>query len=406
LLVARAGVARAEPLRPVVGKLGWQIDLDAFVQVDAVPYAAASLDEVSPSTGAPLNQQTISVRRGLFRAIAKKDDFRVLLEVDASTASGSPNATVFEAMLGWSPSERVDLEAGLMLIPFGAATPINARYRDFMEQPTFLRAFFPGDRDTGASASGAYGALRWSIAAMNGAPTKDAQWKGADPSSSYDAIGRIGGEIALPSLGGRPRFVAGVSALSGAALHAGTPPTKDRLVWVDENMDGIVQPTELQVIPGQPGTPSQTFHHAALGADASASWCLQWAGEGRAFFEAAIATNLDRAVYYADPITTARDLRELGYMLGVVQHVTRHALVGARYDFYDADRDATAPLGTTLVGVHRQFSTLALLAAGMRGTLRLSVEYDLARNPLGLSTNGVPVTRADDRLIVRAQGEF
>lgn len=371
-----------------------------------MPYAAASLDDISPSTGASLNQQTISIRRGLFRAIAKKDDFRMLLELDASTASGSANATVFEAILGWKPSERIDLEAGLMLIPFGDATPTNARYRDFMEQPTFLRAFFPGDRDTGASASGAYGALRWSVAAMNGAPAKDAQWKGADPLSSYDAIARVGGELALPSLAGRPQFVGGFSALSGASLHAGTPPTKDQLVWVDENMDGIVQPTELQTIPGQPGTPSQTFHHAALGVDASASWCLQWAGEGRAFFEGAIATNLDRAVYYADPIATARDLRELGFMLGVVQHVTRHALVGARYDFYDADRDATAQLGTTLVGVHRQFSTLALLAAALHGPARLSIEYDFAKNPLGLSTSGVPITRSDDRLIVRAQGEF
>ena len=371
-----------------------------------MPYAAASLDEVSPSTGAPLNEQTFTIRRGLVRAIGRKDDFRVLLELDASTFGGTPHAAVNEASVGWQHGRLVDVQVGLMDIPFGVETPTNARYRVFSEQPTFLRAFFPGDRDTGALAKGAYGALRWSISAMNGAPVGDAQWHGRDPASSFDVIARVGGELAFPHVGGRPRFTLGVSALAGDSLHAGTPPTKDRLVWVDENMDGIVQPTELQVIPGSPGTPSQTFHHAAVGADASASWCLDWAGAGTVFFEGAFATNLDRAVYYADPIATARDLRELGYMLGVVQHVTSHALVGARYDYYDADRDAIAQLGTSIVGVHRQFSTLALLAAALHGTVRLSVEYDIARNPLGISDGGIPITRKDDRLIVRAQGEF
>ncbi|MGE5180732.1 MAG: hypothetical protein ACM31C_01655, partial [Acidobacteriota bacterium] len=337
-MLALASTAAAEPLRPLVSRLGWQVDADGFLQVDGVPWAEASQDELAPS-GDPLNTETITVRRGLFRAIATKDDVRALIELNISTFGGAPNASINEVHLGWRPlGELLVLQAGIFDIPFGYATPTNPRYRDFMEQPAFLRAFFPGDRDGGALAKGGYGLLRWSIAAMNGAPTRDAQWKGKDPSSSYDFMARVGGELALPHEWGRPHLEFGVSALSGNDLHPGVPPTKDHIVWVDENMDGIVQPTELQDVPGTPGEPSQKFHHAALGADARVDWCLQWAGAGHAFFEGAIATNLDRGLYYADPVANARDLRELGVMVGAIQHVSRHGFVGVRYDRYDADR--------------------------------------------------------------------
>jgi len=394
-----------QPIKPAIDRTGWQIDLDTFFQIDSIPWSQISQDEISPS-GAPLNTTTMTVRRGFFRVMGHDGDYHTLLELNANTVGGTPSAQLLEAIGGWSPSQLVDVQAGLMLIPFGVAVPLNARYRIFLEQPTFLQAFFPGDNDAGAQVHGAYGLLRYSIAAMNGAPVKDAQWTGKDPSSSYDFVARIGGDIAMPSLPGHPHVTFGISALEGGDLHPGTPPTKDQLTWVDENGDGIVQPTEIQVIPGSPGEPSQPFKHRALGADARVEWCLRGAGQGEAFFEGAIATNLDRGVYYADPIATDRDLRELGWMLGVVQHVGPHAFAGVRYDTYDADRDATSQLGVNLVGTHRIYSTWAFLAAAQHGTARLTLEYDRVRDPLGLSDTGVPTTRADDRVTIRVQAEF
>ncbi len=405
MIVALAGDVRGEPLKPATTRLGWQVDLDGLLQVDDVAWAEASQDQIAPS-GDPLNQETLSIRRGLFRAIARKDDFRVLLELNGSTYGGTPNATINEASVAWAPSELLTAQAGLVDVPFGVETYTNPRDRTFLELPTFLRAYFPGGRDAGLLAKGGYGYARWLVAAMNGAPTSDGQWKGKDPTSSYDFMARVGADVAVPTMYGRPRFTAGVSALSGSALHPGTPPTKDQIVWVDENGDGIIQPPELQVIPGSPGEPSQKFHHDALGADAKVEWCLQWAGAGQAFFEGSIATNLDRGIYYADPVATSRDVRELGFMVGAIQHLTHNALVGVRYDRYDADRDAMAQLGTTLVGTHRVFSTWAFLAAAIYGTARLSFEYDHAQNPLGRADNGMPATIGDDRFVVRAQAEF
>ncbi len=401
-----AGTAAADPLKPATSHSGWQYDLDSFLQVDAVPYAQASQDEISP-TGDILNKDTISIRRGLVRVTGKKDDFRALIEVNGSTFGGTASALINEAHVDWVPSEiDVNVQVGLIDIPFGAETPINARYRTFAEQPAFLQAFFPGDRDGGLVARGGYGLLRWTLAADNGAPQRDAQWKGKDPTGSYELIARVGGELALPHEWGRPHITAGISALSGEGLHPGIPPTKDQLTWVDENMDGIVQPTEIQVIPGSPGEPSQKFKRNALGVDAKVEWCLQWAGAGNAFFEGAIATNLDRGVYYADPVATSRDVRELGFMAGAVQHLTKAGFVGVRYDRYDADRDATSQLGTALVGTHRVFSTWAFLVAAERGGARLLFEYDHVQNPLGRATNGAPTTIQDDRAVLRAQVLF
>jgi len=76
-------------------------------------------------------------------------------------------------------------------------------------------------------------------------------------------------------------------------------------------MDGLVQPTEIQVIPGHRASrrsvPSLRDRRGC-----ARQLVLQWAGAGEAFFEGAIATNLDRGVYYADPVASSRDLRELG----------------------------------------------------------------------------------------------
>jgi hypothetical protein len=396
--------AAAEPLRPVTTHLGWNVDVDGFVEVDAIPWDQHSQDQLNPATGAPLNDEGIALRRGFLRFTATKDAYFAELEFDGNTVAG-PVARIITSQVGWSlpDSQALTIAGGLMLIPFGAAVPLNARYRTFMEQPTFLRALFPGDDDAGVRASGSFGIVRYSLAVMNGAPIADAQWKGLDPSSSYDVMGRLGTELALPHRG---RFVAGVSALDGSGLHPGQLPTKDQIVWIDTNQDGIVQLSELNVIPGQPGEPSVSFHRDAIDVDAALHWCLRDLGHGVAQLEGAIATNLDRGVIYADPINASRNLRELGFSADVVQDLGPHAQAGVRYDYYDGDRDANEVAGTTVVQTRQIFQTWGFMAAARWDTARLSIEYDRVRNPLGRADNGLPATEQADRLTIRGQVEF
>jgi hypothetical protein len=385
---------------------GWQVDLTGYVQVDSIAWSQASQDELDPATGKPLDEQRFVIPRGRLRAEARKDALSGALEFDGNTID-TATARILSAQVGWRYPDKgaplVALTAGLFKIPFGVEVPASERDKAFLEAPAFARALFPGSYDAGVMVQGSYGLARWSIAMMNGSPVGDAQWKGRDPTSSYDVVGRVGAVVAGP----RKLLVeAGVSALAGTGLHAGTPPTKDQIQWVDENGDGIVQITEIHNIPGSPGEPSQTYSRNALGVDAQVHWCFCVIGNGTAFFEGVLAQNLDRGLVYADPIATSRDLRHLGFAIGFVQELGTYALVGARYDRYDADRDASQQAGVMLVGVDKVFSTLSVMATGHWHDARLLVQYDRQRNPFGRADDGTPTTRAADRVTVRAQVGF
>lgn len=373
-----------------------------------MPWSEDSLDELDPATGEPLNHERFLIRRGRVRVDARRDAVFGAVELDGNTIDGA-TARILGAQVGWQYPATPDGEplvavaAGLFKIPFGAEVPASERDKPFLEPPAFARALFPGNYDAGAMARGGYGVARWSVAVMNGAPVGDAQWHGADPVASYDLVGRIGAAIDGPR---ELRLEAGVSAITGKGLHAGTPPTKDEVQWVDDNMNGLVDGSELQIVPGTPGTPSETFSRNALGADVTVRWCVCAIGTGAAYAEAALATNLDRGVIYADPVASSRDLRQLGFAIGVVQHVGPYAEVGVRYDRYDADRDASEREGVQLVGIGKVFSTLSVMATGTWRDARVVVQYDHERNPFGRGDDGMPATREADRLTVRAQVGF
>jgi hypothetical protein len=385
---------------------GWQVDLTGYLQADWIAASDDSVDQLDPS-GQPLNEQRFLIRRGRVRVEARRDALSGAIELDGNTINGA-TARLLSAQAGWRLAADhgpplVALTAGLFKTPFGAEVPASERDKPFLEPPAFARALFPGNYDAGMMAQGAYGIARWSIAVVNGSPVGDTQWKGKDPSSSYDIVGRIGADVEGPS---KLRLEAGVSGITGNGLHPGTPAVKEGLQWVDENQDGRVDLTELQVVPGTVGTPSRAFDRAAIGADLQIHWCICAIGNGAAFGEVVMATNLDRGIVYADPIALARDVREVGFAVGVVQNLGVHAQAGVRYDRYDADKDASQRLGVDLIGVHEVFSTLSIMAAGSWHDARMTVQYDHERNPLGRGDDGMPLTRADDRVTFRAQVGF
>src|SRR5262249_46456662 len=219
-------------LRPTVSRLGWTIDFTGYVQADWVMFSQASQNELDPSTNEPLNEEHFGIPRASLRADAHSGPFVGEFELEGFTTRATlPRQTQVEgvridtAWISWHHRDLVEVVGGLFRAPFGAQTPTSPRDRPFLELPTASRALFPGGIDAGLMARGAWGFARWSVAAMNGAPVGDAQWKGRDPISSYDFVLRVGADVPLPYRG---RVVAGVSALAGAGLHPGTPPTKDQ----------------------------------------------------------------------------------------------------------------------------------------------------------------------------------
>ncbi len=396
----------------------WTHDLTGWIQFDSIAWSERSVDELDPEAdGDLLNEERFLVRRGRIRWSAQNGPIHGAFELDGNTIDG-PAARILAASVGyaWTPRGMepardgdghalplLAVTAGLFRTPFGMEVPMAERVKPFLEPPTFARALFPGNYDGGAMVAGAWSAVRWAVGLVNGAPFGDAQWLGRDPSSSYDVVGRVGAAIQGPR---RFRIEAGVSGITGSGFSAGSPATKDEIEWVDDNGDGIVGPSEVRVVPGSPGIPSETFDRDALGADVQAHWCLCVLGEGWAFVEAVLATNLDRGVVYADPIKVARDLRHSGFAIGIVQDLSKYARVGVRYDRYDGDRDASEQQGVNLVGVDKTFTTLSLMATARYGDARFLVQYDRERNPYGRGDDGEPTSLAADRLTLRAQVGF
>lgn len=410
LVVAPAAVsAQTQSSSPEAGRTKPTYQLSGYLQVDLTLSNQLSQNELSPSTGAPLNQERFLLRRGHLRVEAERGLLASAVELDANTVNG-PQLRPVNAELSLRTPGKPDpampsaiLSAGLIRIPFGFEVQEADSVRPFLERSTFARALFPGQYDLGAKLTAKYRFMELRLAVMNGSPVGDHSFPAMAPTHHKDLVGRLGTEAAVTS---RIKLGVGVSANSGTGLHPGSPTTKDQLVWRDDNGDGIVQATEVQVVAGSSASPSQLFHRFAVGADARLTFRLAPNGDLALRGEWVRASNLDRAIEPADPIGTGYDLREQGWSLGATQELTRWALVGARCDHYSPDEDASVEQGARLVPRNRAYSTLALLMMIRYESARLSLEYDRNRNHLGRGVDGAPQNLKSDALVLRAQAVF
>lgn len=385
------------------------VRVSGYVQLDWIVHNQASQNEVDYSTGLPLNQDRFTLRRGHLRVDAERGLLSGALEIDANTTNGAQVRPIdAEVTLRSSTSENPNLPhlavtAGLMKIPFGFEVPELDYVRPFLERSTVMRALFPGEFDLGARIHTRYRFAELTVAVMNGHPIGDRVFPALDPNRTKEIVGRLGtrAEIAPGVI-----LELGVSADTGNGFHEGTPTTKDQLVWRDENGDGIVQATEIQVIPGSSATPSQQFHRFAIGGDARLS--IRFAPHAELAIRAEIvqASNLDRGIAPADPVSVGRDLREVGGYIGATQEVTAWGLLGIRYDRYNPDEDSSEQLAAAVVPRDQSYSTLALLAMLRYDDARLALEYDINRNQLGRDATGTPTNLASNALTVRAQVRF
>jgi hypothetical protein len=383
--------------------------VSGYVQVDWVIHDQTSQDEIDYSTGLPINQDRFTLRRGHVRLDAQRGPLAAVLEIDANTVNGLQVRPIdAEVLFRWPPPSETDrpvivASMGLMKIPFGFEVPELDNVRPFLERSTVMRALFPGEFDLGARLGGGYRAFDWAIAVMNGNPIGDKEFPALAPGKTKELVGRIGAHVEpLPGV----RFDAGISGDTGLGFHEGTPTTKDVLVWHDDNGDGIVQATEIGVIPGSSATPSQQFQRFAVGADARLAIRVPLLGDLAIRAEVVRGKNLDRGIEYADPIGAGHDLREVGWYAGVTQELTRWGVVGVRYDQYDPDEDASEQSAANVVPVDRTYRTLALMGMLRYESGRLVLEYDHNGNALGRDANGSPTTLRDDVLTLRGQVTF
>jgi hypothetical protein len=360
-----------------------------------------SEDQLDPS-GMALNQDRFVIRRARLRLTGEWNLGSLLLEVDGNTVRGiSASIRRAEASLVWRNADRMrpplaQLSAGLIDMPFGSEMRQGQEELLFMERSTGSMSLFPGLQDTGVRLSGALGVFRYAAAVVNGTPVDDRTGgTSVDPTRAPDLLGRLGIEAhPTESLG----IIGGVSWLSGTGFSAGSIATKNRTEWRDLNENGIVDMAsgELVASPGTAARPSSTFGRWALNADLEAR--LAWSGGvSHLYAEATMASNLDRALVVADPITTGRDARELAWSAGLLHDVASLGFVGLRYDAYFPDLDALDARRGRLLVTDLSVHTIApLLGWRISEKARLTLQYNLVRDHWGRNLSGVPDDLAND----------
>jgi hypothetical protein len=293
----------------------------------------------------------------------------------------------------------VQVAVGLTDIPFGRELIEPSQDRAFMERSTASLALFPGEPDIGARAWGAYRQFRYAIAVLAGEPINERSGANrADPNAAKDVVGRFGVDTApAPWL----TVAGGVSFVVGRGFHPGRDATKDTLQWRDLNENGAVELGELFSVPGAAAVPSENFDRWALGADLAVG-IRSRLGWTRVAAEVAVASNLDRGLFVADPIVAGGDVRHLGAYALVTQELGPRAFAGARVDYYDPNLDAFDARAGMLLPRDETITTLSALAgARLPRNVRLSVQLDLVVDSLARDGQGVPADLANNRVTAR-----
>jgi hypothetical protein len=415
-----APVAPAPVAPPVAPVTSPDLAISGYVHADWAVFRESSQNEVNPSTGEPLNEDRFLIRRARLRLESDQGLVHGVFVLDANTVRGPqvrpwnleaslkwPTTTAYRgpAAIAQSTSDEpfVIVSAGLLITPFGFEVPELENQRPFLERSTMAGELVPQSYDLGVRVLGGYRFVNYALGIMNGDPIGESTFPGRDPNKSKDLVFRVG---AVAEVTSGLRFDAGFSGLTGRGFHKGASPSKDQLVWRDQNEDGQVQQTELQVLAGSPATPSEGFQRFALGADARVRMKLPVLGDLMLRGELVRAKNLGRGTFVADPVAASRDLRELGWVLSVTQEITQWALVGVRYDTYDPDADARDQRPFALVPRDSSVSTWAFMATARWKKARLVAEYDHRENSLGRDVTGAPTTLADDSFTLRAAVAF
>jgi hypothetical protein len=369
-----------------------------------------SEDQVRPG-GAPMNQDRFLLRRGRFKVEREWDWASLMLEIDGNTTNGAAismhhaePSLVYRGGNAANLPPMVKATVGLFDVPFGYELVESPRARFFMERSVASRAFFPSEPDLGLCVSGALGWFRYAVAVTNGEPagSKDG-YALRDLNAAKDLIVRVGG-VAEPAPSAKIQF--GASVLKGKGFTRGSDPTKNTLVWRDFNENGQIDNGELVATAGLTGVASQSFDRWALGADMRIEIDTKL-GKTTLFGEVSFASNLDRGLYVADPITTGLDAREIGYSVGFQQEIGKYAVVGFRTDYYDPNADWFERQSGKLVPYRQTVRTFSPMAAFvLPGRARAVVQYDVIRDAMGRNALGVPTDLKNNALTMRLQVEL
>jgi hypothetical protein len=391
-------------------------ELDALRGIVVSAYLQAQLenhedseDQLRPG-GVPYNQNRFLIRRGRIRVQREWEYSALMMEIDGNTTKG-PAIQLFkaEASVLWrggkpKPSPPVlQVTLGLFDVPFGYEVLESPRTRFFMERSLQSRAFFPTEPDLGVRVSGELDWFRYQLAVTNGQPLGSPDFAGQDPNNHKDFIARIAA-VAKPIP--ESELWGGISMLNGLGFVKGTDATKNILVWTDSNEDRRVSIDEILGSPASAASPSYSFDRWAVGADIGFKFKTVL-GDSKVYGELQLGSNMDRALFIANPTIGGQPSRELGYYLGFLQEVTPYGIVGFRADYYNPNADFLGYQSGKQVPRSQSVRTYSPLVGMMiPGRARLVFQYDYVGDSLGRTAQGLPTDLSNDVWTLRLQGEL
>lgn len=387
-----------------------KVQLSAYLQAQA-EFHQDSDDQLAVG-GQPLNQNRFLLRRGRLKVESKYRYAEFLLELDANTVRG-PSAGVHRAEASMvyrgagaadDKSPLVALSAGVLVPSFGRELKESSRARPFMERSTASRAFFPSEPDVGVRLAGTLGFFNYGVAVVNGEPAgQPAGFPLRDPNAAKDVIVRLG---ALAEVSSVVKAAGGVSMLNGTSTLRGTDGSKAIVTWNDLNEDGQINNVELSTTPGSAPSRSSNFKHWAVGADLDFGIKTPL-GQTELLAELVVASNLDRSSFISDPLTSGHDERQLGYNVALLQDITRYALLGFRYDYYDPRADVFTNKNGKVVPTKASVKTFSpLVGARLPHNMKIYGQWDIVKDHLATDVRGVPADRKNNAVTLRLQGEL
>jgi len=378
--------------------------LGGYIQSEYI-WSQSSQDQLAQS-GALLNKDRFLIRRARPSLVGEWEYVAFAFELDANTTNGPQVALrKAETSLQYRPDRTkppiVMATLGQFDTPFGYELVENARTRWFMERSTASQGFWPSEPDLGVRLAGALGFFRWTIAAVNGEPLgENSPYALEAPVAEKTALFRFGFDTT-------PRedlqLAGGVSSLRGTGFDPGTSATMGSITYTDLFGNNTVQNQDLSPATAMAAKPSQTFQRWAAGADLRMNY--RWhPGVLKVYGEFMLGSNMDRGQFFANPVLTGIDQRELGFYVGALQEICRYGMIGFRYDYYDPNSNAFDKREGLLIPYSEAIHTSALLGGlTLPDRARLVFEYDIVRNGLARNAVGIPANLPSNNWTLRLQ---
>jgi hypothetical protein len=185
-----------------------------------------------------------------------------------------------------------------------------------------------------------------------------------------------------------------------------SPRFKNTITWNDSNEDRRVGADEIFGTPGSAASPSYTFDRWAVGAYLGTKVTTS-VGMTKVYGELQLGSNMDRALFIANPSIGGQPNRELGYSLGFLQEITPYGVLGFRADHYDPNADFLGYQSGKQVPRSQVVNTYSPLVGGViPGRARLIFQYDYVRDSMGRTADGLLTDLANDQWTLRLQGEL